>query len=364
MILKRRRQHQAVRKARAQHEFEAILARHEEPPPSVAEVARRLTYNSATLRRHFPAACQHLATRRQSYLAAKKLKAQQTLEAALAGAEEPPLSVVDVARQLGSDPTTLGRQFPELCQALVERRRQFKAAELLQLQTQLEAVLASDELPPPSLSEATQQLEPRPRTLWTFFPELCQAITDRHQNYREAEQLRVQHEMEAILTSDELPPPSLEEVSRRIAYNGSLRHTFPELCQTIVERHHNYQTVEQLRIQHELETILAREAGPPPSLAEVAQQLGCSSTRICTLCPELTRQLSTKYQAYQKNLRTQTTMQLCLEVRQATIQVYREGVYPTQHQVASRLAKSATLFLNPTLKAAWLEALHELGLSE
>ena len=215
------------------------------------------------------------------------------------------------------------------------------------------------------MSEVTRRLEPRSRTLWTFFPELCQAIIERRQKYQEAEKLRIQHELEAILANDEKPPPSLEEVSRRVVHNGTaLRHNFPELCRAIVERYHDYQTVEKLRIQHELEAILTRDEDPPPSLEKVAQQLGCSSTRICTLCPELARNISTKYLAYQKDLRAQTTKQLCAEVRQATFQVYQEGLYPSQYQVALRLAKSKRLFFNPEIKAAWREALHELGLSE
>jgi len=208
--------------------LETILASDEEPPPSLAAVARRLAYDNATFRRHFPEACQVLVQRRQQYLAAKKLSARHALEAALASDEEPPPSVAEVARQLAYDPTTLSRHFPELCQTLVERRQRYKAAELLKVQDQLEAVLANDEIPPPSLSEVTRRLEPRSRTLWTFFPELCQAIIERRQQYQESERLRIQHELETILANNEAPPPSLEEVSRRVAANGAtLRHCFP-----------------------------------------------------------------------------------------------------------------------------------------
>jgi hypothetical protein len=46
---------------------------------------------------------------------------------------------------------------------------------------------------------------------------------------------------------DELPPPSLADVSRRIGHDSShLRKLFPALCEEIVHRHSKF-----MRIQHE-----------------------------------------------------------------------------------------------------------------
>jgi hypothetical protein len=53
---------------------------------------------------------------------------------------------------------------------------------------------------------------------------------------------------------DELPPPSLADVSRRIGHDSShLRKLFPALCEEIVHRHARY-----MRMMHERKMLRLR----------------------------------------------------------------------------------------------------------
>lgn len=56
----------------------------------------------------------------------------------------------------------------------------------------------------------------------------------------EAEKLR--RALEAVLSGDEKPPPSMAEVARRLQYTHTyLIKLFPDLCRLISERHRGYQ---------------------------------------------------------------------------------------------------------------------------
>ena len=51
----------------------------------------------------------------------------------------------------------------------------------------------------------------------------------------------VRRELEAILEEQEGPPPSLQEVARRLRYSVvAMRRSFPELCRQIVAQYAKY----------------------------------------------------------------------------------------------------------------------------
>lgn len=55
-----------------------------------------------------------------------------------------------------------------------------------------------------------------------------------------AEELRMA--LEAVLAGDECPPPSMAEVARRLQHTRThLINLFPDLCRLISERHRGYQ---------------------------------------------------------------------------------------------------------------------------
>ncbi len=364
-IVERRQTYRQAEKLRIQQELGAIVASDEDPPPSLRQVALRLACHATTLSDRFPDLCRVIVDRHQAYREIEKLRVQQELEAIVTSDEIPPPPLREVARRLKYESTSLRRSFPDLCRLIMERHQKYHKARKLRTQQELEAILANNEVSPPSLSEVARQLEQPSNTLRCRFPDLCQAIVERYYKYQEAEKLRIKCELEAVLADDETPPRPLSDVARRLDQHPiALHNYFPDLSRAIVERRQRYQEAEQLRIRQELEAILASDEDPPPSLSEVTRQLGCSPSSIYNFYPELTRDISRKYLTYHKNMKVQRLKQLCAEVRQVTFQIHQEGLYPSRYQVAQRLVASWYLFSNPEVCSAWREALHELGLSE
>ncbi len=294
----------------------------------------------------------------------KMLQLRQQLETTVAADEMPPPTLRDVARRLGSDSSTLCRHFPDLSQAIVQRSRTYQEAEKLHTQHKLEAILASNEVPPPPLREVACRLGSSSTTLSNRFPDLCQAIVQRRKDYQEAEKRHIQHELQASLTSNQVPPPSLHVVARQLEQTEAmLCHHFPDLCRAIVEQDQAYQQVEKQDIQCKLEAVLADEEKPAPSLREVARRFGYSYDRLRKFFPELCQCISARYLADEKVRSAQKMEQRRAEIRQATFEVWQNGSYPSLARVSSWLSKPIR-FWKSELRIAWHEALHELGLSE
>src|SRR5258708_39605 len=218
---------------------------------------------------------------------------RRALEAGLASSEEPPLSLLEVDHRLGyRNASPLRRRLPELARAIAARERKHKSSQREsmssdELQQALEDILASSEEPPPSIHEVAQRLGYRSACpLRSRFPELCRAITEKHQNHNPLNRKRMssvelRQALEAILASNEEPPPSIHEVAQRLGYRGAheLHRRFPELANAIVTKCQQYNPSRKKRLstvelQQALEGILASNEEPPPSIQEGSNRLG------------------------------------------------------------------------------------------
>jgi hypothetical protein len=113
-------------------------------------------------------------------------------------------------------------------------------------------------------------------------------------------------------------------------------------------------------VQRALEAVLASDEHPPPAMREIARRLGHAHSSLHKRFPELCRAISARYLAYEKARGGQKRQKLCDEVRQATLRIHAQGVYPNSTQVASLL--SAPGFIrDPEANATWHETLRELG---
>src|SRR5258708_37813348 len=109
-----------------------------------------------------------------------------------------------------------------------------------------------------------------------------------------------------MITTDDEPPPSIQYVDLRLGYPraGQLRRRFPELTRAIVVQHQKYGFNSKKRLSADalrqaLETILASDEEPPPSILEVALRLGYRSvSALYSRFPELTHAIVAKYQSY------------------------------------------------------------------
>lgn len=102
--------------------------------------------------------------------------------------EEPPQSVKQVIKRLGvSDGGNFYYHFSDLCCVIASRYTKYKKAQFLEeRRLALERVFKENECPPPSLQEVARRFKYNPTTLQRNFPDLCHAISARYSSYRQA----------------------------------------------------------------------------------------------------------------------------------------------------------------------------------
>ncbi|MBL8204722.1 MAG: TniQ family protein [Blastocatellia bacterium] len=137
-------------------------------------------YNSAPLRRKFPALYQALLAqrevRRAEALTVRRTQCRQALEIALL--ETPPPTLKAVAyRVVGVETGFLRQHFAELCDRLAARRQTARAARIKVVGDTLQQALATD--PPRSLHQLAHEVGYHFTTLTIHFPELCRALIER-----------------------------------------------------------------------------------------------------------------------------------------------------------------------------------------
>jgi AraC-like DNA-binding protein len=153
--------------------------------------------------------------------------------------EEPPPSVAEIARRLEfqSDETLRLRE-PDLCKQIVARRRGsgvavnparplFKHSEGYRLENILRGHLAQES--PPSLKEIASELGYKaPKAIRQRFPVLCRAITAK----REQQPLRGRRRLALDGARTANPPPSLMQIARRLGFSSEevLLTADPEMC--------------------------------------------------------------------------------------------------------------------------------------
>ncbi|MBH8578328.1 TniQ family protein [Nostocaceae cyanobacterium CENA369] len=97
--------------------------------------------------------------------------------------------------------------------------------------------------PPPSLVEITENLGYKKTSiLYYHSSDLCKAIKARYTEYKKAEKIKkIQILLEPVIESEEYPPLSMQEVTQQLGISlPSLKKYFPEICRAISERYANY----------------------------------------------------------------------------------------------------------------------------
>jgi AraC-like DNA-binding protein len=221
---------QAYKTAEKQAWQEALQAALTADPgaSSLIQVARQLGHpNSQKLRFHFPELCRQLLQRQQADLANHHQTIQVQLEAILAEGRVPAPTLTEVARRLEYNEATLKRHFPAQVQTLLERRRHDQNAQKLAAERTLQAVLAGDQAPPVSMKALAQELGYTYDTLRAYFPDLTAAVQARRQAFIKAKsQERCQELIEKVRRlTQELHQQGLDPTLRQVA----LRLSSPKL---------------------------------------------------------------------------------------------------------------------------------------
>ena len=109
-----------------------------------------------------------------------------------------------------------------------------------------------------------------------------------------------------------------------------------------------------------LEAVLASDERPPPSMREIARRVGVAHSWLHRQLPELCRAISRRYLAYHQAKGAAKRRQLCAEVRQAALEIHAQGLYPSAHRIAPLISQPGFI-RDHEARAAWQDALHELG---
>jgi hypothetical protein len=135
---------------------------------------------------------------------------------------------------------------------------------------------------------------------------------------------------------------------------------FPVLSELPVRTKTSPRPFDTAGVRRALETTLAEDKNPPPSMRQVAKRLGYNHSSLHSRFPELCRAISARYLAYGKARSRQKIRQICDEVRQAIYRIDAQGMYPSTARVAA-LLKTPGSIRHPDAIATRRETLRELG---
>ena len=274
----------------------------EEPPPMLAEVARRLDHDRAeSLSRIAPELCKRIVVRHQNAVLrlprkgkpriCGKSKIRRFLKASLSQSE--PTAVQRVAIKLGyCNAGCLRLEFPGLCRAIGKKLARLKRSRLQRRKQEFVRILK--ERPLPSTTKASQRLGYRiPSTLRFNFP----------------------REYEALLAG--------RKAERAIA-------------------------IKKTRLQ--IERLSSEE--PQISVSEVCRRVGLSASCLYSRYADPCRAIAAKRQQYWKAIMADRNRRLRKAVFAAVSELDRKGFYPTYPRVRS--------FLDPDLQNQWGELTNSL----
>ena len=112
------------------------------------------------------------------------------------------------------------------------------------------------------------------------------------------------------------------------------------------------------QIRDALEAILTNDSVPPPSLGAVARRLGCYPASLLQHHKAVCHALTKRYQAYLQTKKQGDLQHYCEEVRQGAQHIASQGMRPTGNQLGKVLKKPGIL-RSPEIREAWQEVLRE-----
>ena len=118
--------------------------------------------------------------------------------------------------------------------------------------------------------------------------------------------------------------------------------------------------IDPVVIRHALEAVLASDELPPPSIRLVADRLGQAIATLRHYFPELCRSIASRHRCYQEAHGAHRRTRLRERVRDAAIALAQYGVYPSASHIAD-LLNDRNVMRSRTARAAWREVLDELG---
>lgn len=122
--------------------------------------------------------------------------------------------------------------------------------------------------------------------------------------------------------------------------------------------HRQNQRIDRERCRMALQAALERKEDPP-TLYQVAQQLGCQNAQLVYHFPQECKLVAQRAKEYRKERKAQRLDWIREQVRQAVISVHSQGVYPS-HRSLRPFLPGGFMRLSEA-REAWHEVMQELG---
>jgi DNA-binding MarR family transcriptional regulator/DNA-binding phage protein len=279
--------------ARSREQVRAAMreALHEQPPPSLSELARRLDY--------------------------KGVEGLRDVDKAL-------------SKQLAANYRKSGRTH------WWRNPGAARICEQADIQAMLEQSL-SEKNPRPLYQLAVNLGYVNEGYIQNNFPELCSAIRQKIKKNNEARISTMERALRNALNHE--PPPSLDELRKRLGYSCStvLKDHFPLLYEEVMTRRRLHRRQRILELTNALQSALSDV--PAPSLVSLCKTLNTPEHILEKLCPRECASIRARYRHARADTSARRKEQLQQEVRQIIQNMRGEGTYPTINQVRSMLSQ-------------------------
>jgi transcriptional regulator with XRE-family HTH domain len=204
-----------------------------------------------------------------------------------------------------------------------------------EIEDKLKAALLA--YPPPSMESTARNLGYYTPKIRRHFPDLCEQIISRYKEYQKNSHPSPGEIRRAFrIALKEFPPPSLQMVLRSLGCKSTgcyyYRH-YRDLCLKVSSRFLEYRSTpfNEDKDRKRLEAVLAEE--PPPSFSEVARRFRRKRDFLRRKFPELSKAVTARYKHYQSALRKKKAEKLRGVTKEAVRQVIALGQYVSERRV-------------------------------
>lgn len=291
---------------------------------------------------------------------------RRTLAAALK--ESPPPSVAELARRLKYRCTeTLRCQEPDLCKAIAERRRKarpcgyrckqiYTKSARAKLPSALRPYLAQNN--PPSLNRIASHLGYKSSTsIRDRCPAICKQIMQKRREsfHRQREQMR--RALEYARTEN--PPPPLKQIARCLGFTaeGVLVQAYPEICHAYMSYRRSCLEQKRNSLRVAIRQWLATE--PAPTRTSLCRHFRIPLSTFEVNFPEENQEVVRRSSEQAQKARDNRHLTMRKEVLAIVRDLKSKNLYPSLPRVRSALSPG-TVRYGPQLRAAVDEALSQL----
>ncbi len=167
------------------------------------------------------------------------------------------------------------------------------------------------------------------------FPELCRVLAARIAEQKRIRVAAIEPALEQAL--HQIPPPSLKQLAKQLGFSAEcvLKVHAPVLYEKVKARTKLYAETCRAELRIKLAAVL--EENPPPSLKSIYARFSVTESIVTTSFPELRWEIGLRHRQYRREQSQARRDALRAEVREIVRGLHAEGVCPSVPRVTSRL---------------------------